>query len=217
MRSSLVLLALPLAIGCSAGAGPQVISGRIAPGFPAPVATVNVLQGRQIVATSPVAADGSFSLAVPPGANLSLRLVTSGQAGLVFPRSAGSVDATFAIKGTGVAFDLGTVRYVGAASTTTFSFHDGGGAAACDGEDHDASGATCIDDGDNQDHQCGDQQDGEQEVADGAEGSDGSDGANEIADAPDAGDAIAEHNFPADGCAGGNDNGGDDGTEDPGA
>ena len=218
MRSPLVVvaLALPLAVGCSASSGQQVISGRVAPGFPTPVTTVNVLQGRQVVASSPVATDGSFSLAVPRGGNLSLRLVAGGQAGVVFPRGSGSVDATFAIKGAGVAFNLGDVRYVGAAATTTFSFHSGGGGTECDGEDHDLSGATCIDDGDHQDNQCDDQQDGEhQDGADGSDVADGSDAeaASEPADAPDAGEAIAEHNFPADGCADGNDNGGDDGSE----
>ncbi|CAN5696158.1 hypothetical protein BH11MYX1_BH11MYX1_39470 [soil metagenome] len=211
MRSSLLLVALPLALGCSAGSGHQVISGRIAPGFPAQVTTVNVLHGRQIVASSRVAADGSFSLSVPPGANLSLRLVASGQAGVVFPRGSGSVDSTFAIKAAGVAFDLGNVRYVGAASTTSFSFHDGGSAAECDAEEHDGNGATCIDDGDHQDNQCGDGQDGA--TQDGAGDGSGADAESETADAPDAGDAVAEHNFPADGCADGSDNGGDDGTD----
>ena len=78
-------------------------------------------------------------------------------------------------------------------------------------EEHDVNGATCIDDGDHQDSQCGDTQDGATE--DGSNDGSGADAETKTADAPDAGDAVAEHNFPADGCADGSDNGGDDGSE----
>ena len=218
MRSSLLLLALPLALGCGDNQGRQILTGRIAPGFPAPISTVDVLRGRKVVATSAVAADGSFELAVPTGSNLSLRLVSSGQAGIVFPRATGTVDTTFAVRGSGVKFDLGMVHFLGASLPSTFSFHTGGGTQTgeCDAEEHDASGATCADDGDHQGgscdgeqqdgkHQDGDQQDGQQD------GETNDDGANDTADAPDQGEAVADHNFPADGCADGNDNGGDQG------
>ncbi|HSN25146.1 MAG TPA: hypothetical protein VLT45_02640 [Kofleriaceae bacterium] len=202
MKFSLALL-LPLAVGCSTSQ-PQVLTGRVAPGFPSAVSSVEVLKGTSVIATAPVAADGSFRLSVPAGTGYAVRLVGTGTTGLVFPRHASGVQHTFAIRSGGVAFDLGKVFYIGNASTTTFAFHDAGTGGSCDGEDHDSSGATCVDDGDQSGGTCGT----ESETADGS--GDGSD----AAEAPDAGDAVAEHNFPADGCADGGDNGGDDSGSD---
>ena len=203
MKFSLALL-LPLAAACSTSQ-PQIISGRIAPGFPSTVASVEVVKGSSIVATAPVAADGSFRLNVPAGTGYAVRLVGTGTSALVFPRH-GGLHQTFAIRPGGVAFDLGKLFFVGNATTTTFVFHDAGSGGSCDAEDHDSSGATCIDDGDQSGGTCGT----ETESDSGSGSSDGSD----AAEAPDAGDAVAEHNFPADGCADGGDNGGDDSGSD---
>jgi hypothetical protein len=204
MKFSLAFLALPLAVGCSSSQ-PQVLTGRVAPGFPAAVTSVNIIKGSSIVASAPVAADGSFRLSVPAGSSYSIRLVSTGQTALVFPRHSGTVASTFAIRSGGVSFDLGAIYYLGT-STPTFAFHDGASSGTCDGEDHDSSGATCVDDGDATEGTC-DAGDSE------SESGDGSDGGSDAAEPADSGDAVAEHNFPADGCADGNDNGGDDSAE----
>ena len=203
MKLSTFLLAVPFALGCS-GSSTQTLSGRIATGFPSAITEVQVLHGATVVSSAKVAADGSFVLSVAPSTGLQLRAIGSGQTALVFPRSSGTIARTFSIRGAGVPFDLGALHYVGSASTTTFAFHDAGSASTCDSNDHDSTGATCVDDGDTSDGACGSDQE--------AEGSDsGSDASADTgAPAADDGDAVAEHNFPADGCADGNDNGGDD-------
>jgi len=205
MKFSLAFLALPLAVGCSSSQ-PQILTGHIAPGFPAPITSVNVIKGSTVVASSPVAADGSFRLGVPAGTSYSIRLVSTGQTALVFPRHSGSINTTFAIRQGGVSFDLGGLHYVGTSTSTTFAFHDSAPSGTCDAEDHDSSGATCVDDGDASEGTC-DAGDSESEA------SDGSDSGSDAAEPADAGDAVAEHNFPADGCADGNDNGGDDSAD----
>ena len=206
MKFSFALL-LPLAVGCSTSQT-QSISGRVAPGFPSAVSSIEVFKGTSVVASSAIASDGSFRLNVPAGSGYAVRLVGTGKSALVFPRHAGGLQQTFAIRPGGVAFDLGKLFYVGNASTTTFAFHDAGTGGSCDGEDHDSTGATCVDDGDHSSGTCGT----ETESDTGGGSGDGSD----ATEAADAGDAIAEHNFPADGCADGSDNGGDDSGSDAG-
>ena len=173
------------------------------------IQTVQVMRGSAIIAQGPVGSDGTFQIYAPPRTQLTLRLVGAGASGVVFPRQGGSIDRTFAIRSAGVGFDLGLIRYVGAASSTAFAFNQVG---TCDGDGHDANGATCVDDGDNNAGSCneqeGDNQGGADETTDGADDGSGAGGAGS-ADETDQGDAVAEHNFPADGCADGNDNGGD--------
>lgn len=202
MKLHLAALVLPFAVGCSSSQ-PQVLTGHIAAGFPTPIASVNIVRGATIVASARVAADGSFRLNVPAGTGYAVRLVGTGQTGLVFPRHAGTIAKTFSVRSGGIAFDLGGLFYVGSSSSTSFVFHDSGTGGSCDAEDHDSTGATCVDDGDAGGGTCDGADTAEQ---DGTGSGDGSD----AAEAPDAGDAVAEHNFPADGCADGNDNGGDD-------
>lgn len=207
--SRLVLL---FVVGCTAP--PQVLSGRVAPGFPSTITEVAVTSsevqswnGDTVVRTAPVAADGTFTLAIPPMGGLKLHLVGTGQARVVFPRHTGTIDASFAIRPNGVAFDLGAIRYVGAAGTTSFAFNMT--TTQCDGEGHDPNGATCVDDGDQNSGTCDD--------GGGNNEQDGENGSNETSgdqtEGPDMGEAVAEHNFPADGCADGNDNGGDTGGD----
>ena len=216
----LTLLALPVFAACTGGST-QILSGRVAPGFPTPITQVRVVAGTRVVASAPVAADGSFRLSVPAGSGYAIRLVGSGQSALVFPRHSGAIDTTFAIRAAGVSFDLGGLHYVGSAGTTHFAFHDQGGTGSgsggsCDGNDHDSSGATCVDDGDTSGGTCGSGGEQEGDGSDSGAGSDdGSDsGGGSDSSGSDDGDAVAEHNFPQDGCADGNDNGGDDGSGD---
>ena len=205
MRLSSLLLAVPFAFGCS-GSSTQTLSGHVGSGFPSAISEVQVLRGATVLSSARIAADGSFVLAVPPSAGLQLRVVGSGQTAVVFPRHSGAIGSTFAIRGAGVPFDLGTLHYIGSASTTTFAFHDSGTGGTCDANDQDSTGATCVDDGDASDGACGSEQEGDGSDSGSAAGSDAG------APAADDGDAVADHNFPADGCADGNDNGGDDGA-----
>ena len=92
---------------------PQVLTGHVAAGFPTPIASVNIVRGATIVASAPVAADGTFRLNVPAGTGYAVRLVGTGQTGLVFPRHAGAIATTFSVRSGGVAFDLGGLFYVG--------------------------------------------------------------------------------------------------------
>lgn len=224
MRYTLLGLLTTLPLVACTGSPTQTIKGRIGPGFPSPITTVKVVQGGTVVASSRVAADGTFQLAVPPGSGLSIHLVGTGQSGVVFPRQSGTIAKTFVVRPGGVSFNLGTMYYVG--SSTTFAFHDesgsgsAGSGSTCDpSDDKDASGATCIDDGDASGGTCsadgsdgaemGDSGSGSDSSADAGSGDGSSEGADP-ADGPDEGNAVAEHNFPADGCADGGDNGGDD-------
>ncbi len=190
-KYSLVLI--PLIAACSGSASsPQVLSGRIAPGFPVNVTTVRAMRGATILATSPIAADGTFQIAVPPSRNVTLQLVGASRSDVVFPRTNQTTQRGFQIRGGGVAFDLGVMHL----ASSTFVFVDGATAAACtDGED--ANGATCIDDAGDPNDTCEAEDGGDTESSDdnGAE-------ADASADEPDAGDATAEYNFPSDGCSG---------------
>ncbi|MDB4957632.1 MAG: hypothetical protein JWO36_5201 [Myxococcales bacterium] len=215
MKYNYVLGALLL--GACGSSSPQVLSGRVAPGFPSTITAVKVLKGATVVATAPVSATGAFRLSVPPGTGLTLRLVGAGKDGVVFPRTSGTIQSSFAIRGGGVPFDLGQLHFVGSSTATTFAFHTGGGsgsAGTCDDNGHDANGATCVDDGDQQGGTCDAESESDSETTDGADsGSDAGSDATDTTDGPDQGDAVADHNFPADGCADGGDNGGDDGTD----
>ncbi len=213
---------------CGDNVETQLITGRIGASFPSPISSVEVLKDGRAVASSNVAADGSFALIVHPGRGLSLHLVSAtGHSTTVFPRVAGgTIERSFEVRGSGVPFDLGTLHFVNL-TTKPFVFKTADEqATTCDDDGEDAEGAQCVDDGDNQDGQCGEQDEDEDEDEEGEdegedegehedEDDDDDDGAaNEGQNGPDQGDAVADHNFPDDGCADGDDNGGDDEDED---
>ena len=233
MSNALRIALLPglvFAFGCSAP--PQVLTGRIAPGFPTPITAVKVTtssmqswHGDALVTTAPVAADGSFRLAIPPMSGVRLQLIgANGRSVVVFPRHSGSVAASFAIRANGVDFDLGRIRYVGDANTTVYTFKTATDASGgCNDDGKDANGATCVDDSDSSQNTCGqndnNQQDGQKQDDQtgnaGAQDGNHQDGdQTDSGDGADMGDAVAEHNFPVDGCA--DDQGDDhqDGTTD---
>ena len=243
--------------GCSAPAT-QTISGHIEAGFPTTVTSVKVTtstvdswHGDAEVVSAPVSADGTFRVDVLALNGLRLHLIGDGQSKLVFPRQAGTIDTSFAILGAGADFDLGAIRYVGDVATTTIVFHQTGTGTGtdteCDDDGHDANGAMCVDDADDDHNTChqkdkkakkakhghGDGDDGEQEDGEQDGGNDDGEGEHQDGegehddgdhqdgehdddgDGPDMGDAVAEHNFPADGCSDdkGDDNEGDDGED----
>ena len=220
-KHSLLVLALS---ACGDNVDTQLITGRIGASFPTPISSVEVLKDGRAVATSNVATDGSFALIVHPGRGLSLHLVSAtGHSTTVFPRVAGTIDRSFEVHGAGVPFDLGTLHYVSTLTTKPFAFKTAEEqATTCDDDGEDADGAQCVDDGDNQGGECDDEDgehedDGEDEGEEDGEDEDEADddgGANEGQNGADEGDAVADHNFPEDGCADGDDNGGDDDDED---
>jgi hypothetical protein len=214
MRSA--LLVVGFVVGCGAPP-PQVVTGRVAPGFPTAIDTVKVTtssvvswHGNALVATAPVATDGTFRVEIPPMSGLRIDLLGTGKSRLVFPRAAGTIQRSFAIRANGVDFDMGMVRYVGDASTTPFVFKMTGNETECE-DGHDANGAMCVDDEDADTNTCdegdhedgdddGEHEDGDDDGDEDGEHDDGDD-TEDPADGPGMGDAIAEHNFPADGCA----------------
>ena len=220
-------------VGCSAPPT-QVITGRIAPGFPMTVTTVKVKSstvrswdgGNADIATAPVAADGTFRLDVMALDHLHLHLIGDGQSRVVFPRQAGTIDTSFAIRGEGADFDLGAIYFVGTAETTPIVFKQvpGGtsGEAECDDDGQDPNGAMCVDDDDDNHNTCGqndeeDDDEGEDNDDEGEhEDGDDEDGENDDGDqedqddGPEMGDALAEHNFPSDGCSDDDDDDDDD-------
>ena len=210
MRTNLILV-IVAAAGCS-GSQPQTITGRVAPGFPDTMQSIEVVRGTAVVASSRVAADGSFRLAVPPSSGVQLRLIGSGHSNVVMPRTGGTIDQSFRILPGGRPFDLGAIFFVGNSSTTRFAFDTSSGSGSgsgssgtCDSEDHDQTGATCVDDH-SDGNECEAETDSEAETGDSVTGS-GSGSASDdgTADGPDDGDAVPEHDFPAGGCSGGDD------------
>lgn len=99
-----------LAVGCGADS-PQTISGRVATGsFPEPVTRV-VAIGEDGTFYAPVAANGTFDLAVPAGDRYRIEMRSSVRGSqLVFERGT-NIDTTFFVVESGETFDLGEVRY----------------------------------------------------------------------------------------------------------
>ena len=216
------LLAVVALVGCSAPS--QVVTGRIDPGFPSTITSVKVTtssiqswHGDAHVTTAPVAADGSFRLEIPPMKGVRIQLLAAdGRTTVVFPRQSGVLASALSIRPNGADFDLGMIRYIGDASATHYAFKTSGGASEdCDDDGMDANGATCVDDSDEDQNTCGQDDNNEQE-GDNEDDGDQPDGDNQDGehadpdDGPDMGDAVAEHNFPADGCS---DDQGDDDDE----
>lgn len=194
------LFALVVLGACTGGSSQQVITGQVAADFPSAVTAVRVVHAGSIVATAPVAADGSFRLAFAPSNNLAIQLVSGGKSKLVFPRHIGGNQTLFAARAGGGAFDLGKIHFVADTASTPITFHDGTEAQDCE-DGHDASGAVCADDSDSSGGSC------EAEDDHGGSDAEGS-GSDDVDDGlADDGDAVPEHNFPADGCS-------DDGADD---
>jgi hypothetical protein len=195
-------LALSLALVACSSPPDQVITGHVAPGFPSQITSIRVIHNGAVVATSPVATDGSFLLSVAPSKGLALQLVGGGKDQVVFPRQGPTtqIRTTFAVRSGGVAFDLGAIHYVGlSAASVPLAFHNGPAATDCE-DGHDAGGNTCVDDGDSDAQTCG--ADEEDDTESGESADDSNDGTDDVDDdLADEGDAVAEHNFPADGCA----------------
>jgi len=202
----------------------QVLTGRVAPGFPSEITMVSITttkiqswHGNVVVATAPVAGDGTFRIEAQAVSGLHFHLLGDGTSRLVFPRQLGQIDRSFAIRGHGADFDLGLVSFVGTSSTTpiVFSMTGGGGESDCE-DGHDSNGNMCVDDEDEQGDSCddsdSDSEDGDHDDGDDEDG-DHEDGGHEDDDDDGGGmgDAVAEHNFPADGCTGDED---DDEEED---
>jgi hypothetical protein len=102
----------------------QVISGVVAQDtFPSPVTTVRVVSAGNVVTEAAVGSQGGFVFALPVGKGYSIEFVSgSRRPGLVFPRKAGGIDATFDIADSQSAFDMGTVRYIGDPSALGFKY-----------------------------------------------------------------------------------------------
>lgn len=152
---ALPVFATALVGACATPTTPQTISGRVdASTFPSTVTRAQVLRGGQIVTESPIAADGSFILTVPAGSRYLIVFAgPAGQPGLVFPRSAGSLDVSFDVRGGSTPFDLGTVRYVGDPTQQTYAYRSpaaSDGDVECEDGVDPNTGAVCVDDDDDE-------------------------------------------------------------------
>jgi hypothetical protein len=153
MNTNMVKVALlpALLLAACSSAPPQVVTGRVDnTTFPYAVDTVSAVRVGKTVVSAPIAADGSFSIAIPAGSRYRLEFAaTGGRAGLVFPRTLGTLDTTFDVRGHQAAFDLGAVRFVGDPASHTYKTV----AAPADGADGEcengidpSTGAVCVDD-----------------------------------------------------------------------
>lgn len=233
MNTNLLKLAIlpALLAACSSGP-PQVVTGRVASAtFPYPVDTVSAVRAGRTVVVAPVASDGSFSIAIPSGSRYRLEFAaTTGRAGLVFPRTLGTLDATFDVRGHQAAFDLGAVRFVGDPASHTYKTGPapaGGADGECENGIDPSTGAVCVDDeGDGGSCEASDGgvdcQDGidpatGQECDGGpAANQDGgteADGEDPTDDGPSEG-AVADRNLPSTIGCGGDGEGGAEGSDD---
>lgn len=208
---------IPLAslAACSgSSAPPQIVTGRIdGATFKSPISSVRASRAGAVV-EAPVGSDGTFSIAIPAGTGYRIELLAaSGQPSLVFPRSAGTVDVAFDVRGGTRPFDLGMVRYVGDTSARPFVFKTSGGTDG-DGECEngiDPNGAVCVDDDEDEggaceDHECVDGIDpsngqecdgGPSANQDDGQEADGDGDGETDDDAARAEAAVAERNLPA--------------------
>jgi hypothetical protein len=216
--SSLKWLALAvLATACSESGAPQVVSGRVAvDSFPAGATEVRAMSHGQVVAVSPLDAEGRFSLSLPAGDRYRIVIASEhGAVALVFPRPSGAIDRSVWIEAGGDTREVGRVRYIGNPTTAMFSF-----AGDCE-ESTEPDAPICVDEADGDNNQEGiDEADGDNNQC----GVDEPDGDNnqEGADGEDATDgdidegAVGEENLPEEiGCEGGEE-GGDEGGEEGG-
>lgn len=205
-----ILIALGLVtIGCGSSE-PQVVSGRVAQNtFTVPIDHVAVIQAGSTVTQAPVAADGAFTLSIPTGSGYRIELSSAAsRAGLVSPRTSGTLDKTFTVRGHTAAFDLGAVRYIGDPTMKVFKqtgTTTGDGDGECEDGIDPTTNAVCVDDAEEGAQTC----DGE--TNDGETNDNGTeDGTNdgETADDGPADAAVADHNLPsAIGCDGGDGDG----------
>ncbi len=176
-----------LALGCGSSPGTQVVTGQVAQAtFPSAVDRITVTHAGKLVVQAPIAADGSFSIRIPPGQGYHLNLSSPGmRAGMINPRKTGTLGVTFAVRGNGQDFNVGTVRYIGDATTYGFKYRMTGGAdSECEDGVDPTTNAVCVDDeGDGGSCAGADEADGET-ADDGAGGAD--DG--ETNDGPDDGE-----------------------------
>ena len=122
--------------------------------FPFTATSVRATRAGQVVASAPIAADGTFALSIPAATRYRLEVVgTDGTAvKLVYPRVSGAIDASFDVTGAGQ-FALGNVRYIGDPRQQSFLYAKKASAPEAsdgDGECKDgidtATGAVCVDD-----------------------------------------------------------------------
>jgi hypothetical protein len=128
-----------LAAGCGTSSD-QLVTGKVMGAtFPAPITHVRAV-GTASTIEAPVAADGSFTLSVPAQDRYRIELHAAvNKSDLVFPRTRGTIDATFYVEAARGAIDLGRVRYVLDPANTPYDY---GGCKT-----HPEGGNVCVEDG----------------------------------------------------------------------
>ncbi|MBU1070367.1 hypothetical protein KJ975_12435 [Myxococcota bacterium] len=167
--------------------------------------TVEVLRAGKIVSSTPIAADGRFTLYVSPGKGYSIQFTSSQSVvGLVFPRSVGTIDIRFDLLGRTAPFNLGRIVFIGDPTTNSFLFkssgagvlkiddqNDNDGEYECEDGIDPATGAVCVDDEDEEGASVCENDDENDENDD--ENANNQDGDDELPTEASA----AEHNLPA--------------------
>ncbi len=133
----IVYTALATAAGCAGS--DQVITGQVQHrSFPEPITHVRAV-GTATMIEAPVAADGSFTIAVPSDDRYRIELTSNvRRSELVFPRKTGAIDATFFVAAAREPIALGAVRYTRDPANQTYVFD-----VQCDNA---AEGSVCVQD-----------------------------------------------------------------------
>jgi hypothetical protein len=195
---------------CSKSAGPTpptTVSGALALStFPAQAQGVVAVDETGRSAMSAVGTGGAFSLALSKGHTYRLGVVTAtGTVPIVYPRSTGRLDATFAVHTAGARVALGTVHELPAAPAGGFHVMSTTlGGASPDAQSSQSPGGDCVDCvNDDQQTSCQDGSDGEQSDDGTSTGGDAgagasSSGANDTADQADPSQelAVGDQNAP---------------------
>ncbi len=178
--------ALVLTFGCgkdvSGGTDSTVAGTLVLDSFPTAPSAVEGLSDAGSVTTSEVTPDGGFRLPLASGHAYRLQVVLDGASEpIVFPRTSGTLDTTFAVTSRNVRVSLGHVRHFPSApvSMLLISSTNGVGAGGAGGEGEvgecvngvvQGSGEPCIDDDGDMHCEAGDWGGADGEHADGNPG-----------------------------------------------
>ncbi len=147
---------------------------------------VEVLRAGKVVSSTPIAADGRFSLYVSPGNGYSIQFKSAqSTVGLVFPRSAGKIDTRFDLLGRTAPFNLGKIVFIGDPTANSYLFKSSGAGVLkindpsgedveyeCEDGIDPATGAVCVDDEDDEGAVCENNDENEGENANDQDGDD---------------------------------------------
>jgi hypothetical protein len=149
MRNAHVIVFLALAASAcaakqSTSPSPSVVTGKaVVSSFPSTVSSVTATDELGHTTKAITGADGTFALPLSKGHTYHLAVATAGgSVPLVFPRTAGRIDATFSLQTDGAMIPLGNVRHLFTAPSSGFQVQSAttGSCTDCVNDD---PGTTC--------------------------------------------------------------------------